>query len=782
LALLAALVAAPAHAGDRIAVDFRAGAPAVRNLRLYGPDAARLAKADDRGLRITLPAGRRDPSRDVGVELPIRLRGDFEATLGYELLALPDPAPQNGVGVQLRVNFENPAATAAGITRLRKPPGEEGARPFDVVGPFGETYGATRVDSGPDGKDAYDVRNYRATATRGRLRLARAGGQMVYSVAEGDGPFRQIRTLEIVPEDAVSIRAFAFTGYRAVAIDVRLTDLTVIAAGLPAGTPAAAPGRMEVVDDASPRVSALPAPPAAPPAGGRAHWLLLVAAGAVLLAVAAGLIIVDRRGRRARPVAEPPPAAKPATRGVPAWAVFAVIAAAFGGAIYANLAFAVKNGTDYRYFPPFRPYANANMNSHLGAEYLCIAQALVAGRGFADPFREPTGPTAWMAPVLPVVTAALLWAFDGNRDAVMAAVVFAQVYVLIGTGLLVVAAAVKTGSRGGAAVAAAVFVAALFYDFHFCFQITHDCWLVLLALNLVAAGLIWGTPLATRRRAAAWGLVGGFGALVGPVVGFVWGLLTLAIGVRRSRRAALGVAVLTAGLVMAPWAVRNYAVFGRLIPVKSNAAYELYQSQCLQPDGLIQRSTFNSHPYGSAGRERQEYKALGEMAFVDRKREQFWAAVANDPADFLFHLAHRLAGTTVWYTPFERTEAADRPVAFWLGRLVHPLPFLAAVLLVVTARRRPLHPAQWAVLGVYALYLLPYALVSYYERYGAPLLGVKVLLVVWGFDRLLVLAFGPRPARGGADSPAAQPGRNGVAVAAASASLQQKGLSVEASR
>src|SRR5258708_5575603 len=31
-----------------------------------------------------------------------------------------------------------------------------------------------------------------------------------------------------------------------------------------------------------------------------------------------------------------------------------------------------------------------------------------------------------------------------------------------------------------------------------------------------------------------------------------------------------------------------------------------------QPDGLIQEKTFHRHPYASAGRERQEYKTLGE--------------------------------------------------------------------------------------------------------------------------------------------------------------------------
>jgi hypothetical protein len=49
------------------------------------------------------------------------------------------------------------------------------------------------------------------------------------------------------------------------------------------------------------------------------------------------------------------------------------------------------------------------------------------------------------------------------------------------------------------------------------------------------------------------------------------------------------------------------------------------------------------------------------------------------------------------------------------------------------------------VIGVYVLYLLPYIGVSYYERYAVPLLGVKVLLVVWGADRCRCL--GPVAAR-----------------------------------
>jgi hypothetical protein len=42
-------------------------------------------------------------------------------------------------------------------------------------------------------------------------------------------------------------------------------------------------------------------------------------------------------------------------------------------------------------------------------------------------------------------------------------------------------------------------------------------------------------------------------------------------------------------------------------------------------------------------------------------------------------------------------------------------------------------------MGMYVLYLMPYVAVSYYERYAAPLLGIKILLILWAGDRLLCL-------------------------------------------
>jgi hypothetical protein len=422
----------------------------------------------------------------------------------------------------------------------------------------------------------------------------------------------------------------------------------------------------------------------------------------------------------------------------PYWTAGVLILLIIGCSVYANLAFAVTNPDDFRYFPPFKRAVNANDNRHLGAEYINIARSMVGGKGYASPFGGESGPTAWMPPVLPTILAGIVWACNGNDDAVMVVFIFMQVYVLIATGLLVMLLARRTCGRLGARLAALIFFLGLLYEFRACFQFTHDCFIVMLAVDLLIAGLCWLEPLRGKWTAAGWGVFGALCALTNPLVGFVWGIASSVIGIRKRAWSQFATALLLAGLALLPWTIRNYAVFGKLIPVKSNLAYELYQSQCLQKDGLIQRNTFSHHPFRNGSKEGQEYRAVGEVAFIEHKSAQFWQAVWADPADFLDRAANRFLGATLWYLPFDRAnEPRQRPWVFLASRFVHPLAFLGLLVLLFSSLWKPLHPAQWSVMGVYVLYLFPYAAVSYYDRYAVPLLGAKILLVIWGMDRLL---------------------------------------------
>jgi hypothetical protein len=440
----------------------------------------------------------------------------------------------------------------------------------------------------------------------------------------------------------------------------------------------------------------------------------------------------------ARPQAQRPVAPKSPPKRLSLLAVVVLSTAIFGCAIYANLSFAVTNPENFKYFPPFSGQ-DSNDNRHKGAEYFNIAKAMVAGNGFANPFYDNTGPTAWMPPVLPTVLAALLWITDGDNDVVMAVYIFMQVYVLVATGILVLILISRSTSVLGTWVAAIIFFIWTINDFHIWFQFTHDCFMVLLALDLLVAGLCLFTPYRNKKNAAAWGFCGGFIAMINPAVALAWGVLSFALAWNQKSWSRWAVAVAVAGLTVSPWVARNYYCFGRLIPVKSNAAYEFWQSQYLTRDGLLEGGVFSGHPYASNGPERHAYKEMGEMAFLDRKSELFWKAVRENPEDFADRVATRFLAATLWYTPFDRTEGNWRPKTFLWARVVHPLPFLALIVLVFTGIWKPLHLFQWTVTGVYLIYLLPYIGISYYDRYAAPLYAVKVLLIIWAADRLLAL-------------------------------------------
>ena len=427
------------------------------------------------------------------------------------------------------------------------------------------------------------------------------------------------------------------------------------------------------------------------------------------------------------------PTSRTPWRAVTAWTVIVVCCS-----LYVNLSFAVRDPADLRFFPPFQPGFNGNCNQLLGGEYINIGRAVAAGRGYADPFGQPTGPTAWMPPALPTLLAGLLWAFDGNRCAVMTVMILFQDLSLIGTGLLVLVLADRTAGRLGVVVGFGGCLVALLVHFFRCFLTTSDLGVTLAALDLLIVGLCWGRPLRGWVMAVGWGAFGGLCALINPIVGLTWLVLSLAAGRRPGGRSRVAVAVLAAGVTVSPWVVRNYLVFNRLIPVKSNLAYELYQSQCLQTEGALRATTINAnhpndHPDGPEGR---PYKDLGEMAFLDRKGEAFADTVRARPGDFARRVGARFLAATLVYEPFAPLEE-ESPAWLWVNRLAHPLPFAALLVLLHTARRAPLQRTQWAAIGVYTVYLLPYIGMSYYDRYAAPLFGVKVLLVVWAADRLL---------------------------------------------
>lgn len=401
----------------------------------------------------------------------------------------------------------------------------------------------------------------------------------------------------------------------------------------------------------------------------------------------------------------------------------------------------------FHYLPPYREY-DANMVDHLGGEYLSIAKSIAAGEGFSSPFHDPSGPTTWMPPLYPLLLAALLRIYDGDIPTTAAYIVLLQNLSLILTGWVVMDATRRTTRLPhGPALSLMIYLGLVVYHFQSSFQFTHDSWLVLLALDLLllaASRLAEAAPSA--KEAAGWGVLGGLAALVNPVLGLVWAAATgrQALADRRARTVA--VAVLAAGATLLPWTVRNYLTFHRLIPVKSNLYFELYQSAVVEPDGVLRDDTWRTHPFRGTGlRERALYRAKGEMAYLDDYRRRFLRYLRDNPDGFLGKVANRFLAATFLYHPFNRTE---RGFPLWVSYLVHPLPFNALLIVCLIGCRPWAAPKQLAVLA-YVVYLIPYVVVGYYERYAFPLVGVQAMVCYWAVEALVV----SREGRGGSCPP-----------------------------
>ncbi len=377
---------------------------------------------------------------------------------------------------------------------------------------------------------------------------------------------------------------------------------------------------------------------------------------------------------------------------------------------------------------------------HLGAEYDSIARAIRSGRGFADPFQEPTGPTAWMPPALPYLLASLYWITGDDRESVVAIVLAVQMFVVSFTCALVVGEARRCRAVGASYVVIVVGLAACF---QLLFRRTHDVWLNLLVVDLLWLGLVsrWQQP----RRLIYWGSLGGVAALCSPILGAAWAGLTCwrwlscnrkQLDSNRQQRwqkrwTAVAVVAGLSILPVLPWTIRNRMVLGSWMPIKSNGMFELWQSQCLDDDGVLDWKTTGQHPWPSSGKLRSEYKQRGEMDFIAHYGQIATQDIADNPLVFVDRVAARSLAATVWYMPHDPHSIWP----LWLQRLVFPIPFLSAVYLLATQRRMSRQAA--AALAIMFLVLLPYVLISYYDRYAAPLIGLKMIVVLHAWRGLV---------------------------------------------
>lgn len=343
-----------------------------------------------------------------------------------------------------------------------------------------------------------------------------------------------------------------------------------------------------------------------------------------------------------------------------------------------------------------------------------VGRAIYEGRGFASPLYQPSGPTAWMAPVYPTLiaigfklfglyTAASAW-FILTFNALCGAL----------TVLPVRAIARRLFGERTAGVAAWVWTL-LPYSIYVAGERIWENTLT----TLFAACLLWLTYLVDSGepedgpgqdygRWLGWGALWGFAALTSPALVAPLPAMGLWIAWRRhrARRPWFGKATAAALLffaVIAPWTVRNYAQFQRFIPMRDNFWLEIHvgnngDDRLPCPDAV--------HPSNSA-HERQQWAALGELAYMDAKKVEAKEWIREHPGKFVVLTARRALFVWTGYWSVTAYYRAAEPMEFLAVGYFTAITVLA-VIGFLRARRDGLGSLLWPMIWFLLIFPAPY--------------------------------------------------------------------------
>jgi len=263
-----------------------------------------------------------------------------------------------------------------------------------------------------------------------------------------------------------------------------------------------------------------------------------------------------------------------------------------------------------------------------------IAEAVVAGQGYSNPFFGPTGPTAWMPPVYPLLVAGVFKVFGVYTKA--------SALVLLSMGCLFSAltclpvfalAGLAFGERAAAWAGWgwAFFPYAVFFSADF-------IWPTTLTTLLLTCLLVWLLRLETVNGLWAdlgFGLAAGATAMNDPIVLSVLVPLAGVLCWRRrgaGRRWSVPAALMTIAfaVVVTPWFVRNWRVFHTFVPFRPILGLELHVGNHGDASHFAPMA---DHPSTNPA-ELRAYTQMGERAYMEMKKREAMDFIAGHPGWF----------------------------------------------------------------------------------------------------------------------------------------------------
>jgi hypothetical protein len=381
-----------------------------------------------------------------------------------------------------------------------------------------------------------------------------------------------------------------------------------------------------------------------------------------------------------------------------------------------------------------------------GYEPGSIARSIAVGDGFSSPFREPSGPTAWMMPLYPCLLALVFKLFGVySFNAALAIFTLNSVFSALTCIPLYRIAKSCFGRIVGyvAAISLAVYPVALFHVGHI--------WETSLFTLLATCLLAWllSLPKAFNFKSAfLYGAFNGFVALVNPVIiafcpfAAIW-LFAQSNAPKKQRLRQIGTMFIAMILTLMPWIVRNYTVFGQVM-LRSNFGLELRlgnSPEAWSADKARRMAPWSlGHP-ATSQEEFLRYASLGEVEYMNRALNDAVAFIRENPEKFLWLSLQRIEH--FWFNEFSGKDESKKKLGLsfsiaGIAQIIYilPVPFMLWGIVLALQRKIGVAPLIFFILSIPAVYYVTHAGLT---RYRYPVEPMIILFASFGFSSLFLM-------------------------------------------
>lgn len=375
----------------------------------------------------------------------------------------------------------------------------------------------------------------------------------------------------------------------------------------------------------------------------------------------------------------------------------------------------------------FHQYRTRTGDDHFefGWEMGRVARSIALGHGFSSPYEGNTGPTAWEPPLYPYLMARVFRIFGVYTQA--SAWALLSINSLFGTLTCIPIFFIAHRTFGERVAVWSAYTWALCP--YIWYWSVHWIWDTTFTPLILACIFLLALELQDWRGLRGWivfGALFGIGALANPTMLAFLPFCGLWIWRQRYRRgfsslAGIALASVVFFLVLTPWVVRNYEVFGRFVFLRDDFGLQIRLGNGPSADGMLMaylQPNLNKI-------ELEKFQQMGEIEYAARCKGIAFDWIRTHPTRFAVISLKRFF---YFWNGVPRPTNSVAPIDFRTSA------FLATSVLALWGLGRALRqkrPAAWLFAGLVLTYPTVYYFVFPHARYRHPIEPELVILIVF---------------------------------------------------